>query len=126
MILMKDDLANQIKSVIDNWRDALQSQVDRKDIIAINFGIQKVIDGFELYLSGHKWFDGHDLWLLDKYWTPSKNFITLGKYTSNYERLLVLETLEKVIVDELKQHIKVYDNVIVTVGLADSVYKRLK
>ncbi len=67
---MKKELTNQITKILNTWSNYLHGIANRKDIIAINFGAQKVYDGYQLYLSGHSWFDGHDLWLLDKEWNP--------------------------------------------------------
>jgi len=112
--------------VIKDWSNDLHYLAKRKDIVAINFGAQKIFDGYEFYLSGHKWFDGHDLWLLDEEWNPSKNYVSLGPDSLSHDRLYVLETLEKVIQSELIQSAKIYEKLIVTVGLVDSDYKRLK
>lgn len=123
---MKEELANQITTVISEWRSDLHSLAERTDIVAINFGALKVFDGYVFYLSGHTWFDGHDLWLFGEAWEPSKNYISFGPDSLNLERLYVLETLEKVIKNELIQSPKMYKKLIVTVGLVDSDYKRLK
>lgn len=123
---MKEDLANQIMKVVSDWSSELQGLAEREEIVAINFGAQKVFDGYQFYLSGHTWFDGHDLWLLDEEWNPSKNFVSMGPDSLNHDRLYVLETLEKVIQSELVKSAKIYEKLIVTVGLVDSDYKRLK
>lgn len=123
---MKKDLANQITKILNTWSNDLQGLANRKDIIAINFGAQKVYDGYELYLSGHSWFDGHDLWLLDKVWNPSVKYISLGPDSLNLDRLFVLETLEEIIQNELISSALTYKNLIVTVGLSDGDFKRLK
>jgi len=123
---MKEELANQIMKIVSDWKSDLQGLANREDIIAINFGAQKGFDGYAIYLSGHTWFDGHDLWLLDEEWNPTTNYISLGSETLNIDRLYVLDALEKVIKNELIQTTKFYDKLIVTVGLADSDYKRLK
>lgn len=123
---MKEDLVHQIKKVVDNWENDLRDLVKRKDIIVVNFGAQKVFNGYELYLSGHTWFDGNDLWLLDEEWSPSTNYISLGQDSLNCDRLYVLKTLETIIEAELKQSTNIYKHLIVTIGLVDSDYKRLK
>jgi hypothetical protein len=123
---MKENLINRIMKVINEWSSDIQDLANRQDIVAINFGAQKVFDGYELYLSGHTWFDGHDLWLLDEVWNPSKNYVKLGPDTLNIDRLYVLEALENVIQSELIQPEITFENLIVTVGLVDSDYKRIK
>ncbi|MFN7655479.1 MAG: hypothetical protein ACK5PC_19740 [Cyclobacteriaceae bacterium] len=123
---MKEDLNNQIIKVVNDWSSDLQGLAKREDIVSINFGAQKVFDGYEFYLSGHTWFDGHDLWLLDEEWNPSINYVSIGPDSLRHDRLDVLETLEKVIQNELIQSAKIYEKLIVTVGLSDSDYKRLK
>lgn len=123
---MKDELTAQIMKIVKDWSIDLHSLVKREDIVAINFGAQNVFDGYEFYLSGHTWFDGHDLWLLDEEWNPSKNYVSIGKDSLKYDRLYVLDTLEKVVQSEIIQSAKIYEKLIVTVGLVDSDYKILK
>lgn len=112
--------------IVNEWSSDLQDLAKRKDIIAINFGAQKVDHGYELYLSGHTWFDGHDLWLLDREWNPTSNYVSIGQDTIDLDRHAVLATLENVIQIELQQSAITYEKLIVTIGLVDSDFKRLK
>jgi hypothetical protein len=123
---MKNSVKNKILQIVKDWSKELQNLEINKDIVAINFGAQKVTEGYELYLSGHTWFDGNDLWLMDIAWNPSKNYISLGVDSLNHDRLLIFDTLEKEIKKELIQSARLYDRLIVTVGLSDSDYIRLK
>lgn len=123
---MEKDLANQILKVINIWSFDLQDLATCEDIIAINFGAQYVFDGYELYLSGHTWFDGHDLWLLDKKWNPSTNYVSLGPNSLKLDRLYILDTLENVIQCEIAKSKSIYEKLIVTVGLVNGEYKRIK
>jgi hypothetical protein len=72
---MNAELDNQIKNVVDYWSFDLNAIRNRKDIIAVSFGVQKVFDGYELCLFGHSWYDENGLWYLAEDWFPSKNYI---------------------------------------------------
>ncbi|MCF6404093.1 hypothetical protein L3C95_14460 [Chitinophaga filiformis] len=123
---MIEVIRNRIKKIVSEWNIDLQRLADNKEIIAINFGAQKVYNGFELYLSGHTWYDGYDLWLLDADWSPNNNYISLGIESLKFDRLKILEEYENILKNEISNSKDLYQNFIVVVGLVDSDFKQLK
>lgn len=69
-----------LKNSIKNWlADKLEIGDIPTSVIAINFGIQKVYDGYELYLKGcDEYYEEHDTWLQNEIYEPKDNFINLG------------------------------------------------
>jgi hypothetical protein len=123
---MTETIQHKIIGAIKAWSYDIHDLNNHREIIAISFGIQKVYDGFEVYLSGHSWFDGNDLWLLDEKWKPKQNYISLGQDSLNYDRLEILKIYEKAVYDEIKTQKDLYKNFIVVVSLVDGESKRLK
>ena len=123
---MNEYLKGKIKSSLNSWENDLRYLLNRKDILVIHFGIQKVFDGYEISLTGHTWFDNNDLWLSGEEWSPSIKYISLGHDSLNFERQLVLNTFEILIQDELIKCSIIHNSVIVTVGFVDGNYKRLQ
>jgi len=120
MKLTHKTIQGGIKEVVSNWTHEIEA-LDKQKIVAINFGLQKVWDGFELYLSGHSWYDeDDDLWLLDKDWFPIQNYISLGQGSLQFDRLEMLELYEKIVSDEIKEKKTLYKKLeMVVVGLVD-------
>ncbi|WP_143059255.1 hypothetical protein [Chitinophaga arvensicola] len=116
----------KITTAVKGWNTDLQNLANSKEIIAINFGAQKVYNGFELYLSGHIWYDEHNLWLLDKMWSPDKDYISLGRESLEFDRLIILEEYENILKKEITSSKDLYRDFIVAVGLVDGEIKRLK
>lgn len=109
------------------WTPDIQTLGGQQKIIAINFGFQKVWDGFELYLSGHSWYDDHDSQLIDKEWTPRENYISLGEGSLQFDRLKILEMYEEIVEDQIKREKKLYNKLErIFIGPNDGDPKRLK
>ncbi|MDR6569161.1 hypothetical protein [Chitinophaga ginsengisegetis] len=119
-------IQDKITKVVIEWNLDLQSLANSKEIIVIKFGAQMVYHGFELYLSGYTWYDDHDLWLFDEIWSPNKNYISLGKESLEFDRLIILEEYENILKKEITNSKDLYRDFIVVVGLVDGEIKRLK
>lgn len=123
---MIDVIQKRITTVVRGWKLDLLNLAGDEKIIALNFGAQKVYDGFELYLSGHTWYDGYDLWLHDEQWSPNNNYVSLGEESLAFDRLEILEEYENVLKNEIVESRDLYREFIVVVGLMDGDFKRLK
>lgn len=123
---MIETIQNKIKKAITEWNPNIRDLVNHQEIIVINFGLQKVYDGFELYLSGHSWYDDYDLWVLDEEWTPNYNYIPLGIDSLKFDRLEILEIYTVLLENEIRKSKDLYEKLIVFVGLVDGDPKRLK
>jgi hypothetical protein len=119
---MDQSLHNRLEEILDNWTTELTKVQERPDIIALNFGIQKVWDGFEVYLSGHTWYDNiDDLWMLDDDWTPEKNYVSLGEESLKLERLVLLDEFKKIVDEKVKKSKTAFNQFhAIVVGLSDS------
>lgn len=121
------EIQDRIRDVIIKWTPDIQALSNQKEIIAINFGLQKVWDGFELVLSGHSWYDDHDSWLLDDEWRPKQNYISLGIDSLEFDRLEMLGMYEKIVEDEIKEKKELYNKLHrVVIGPNDGQPKILK
>ena len=59
--------------------DKLECDTIPTEVLAINFGIQKVFDGYEIYQIGcDEYYNDHDTWLLSEIYQPADNFFNLG------------------------------------------------
>lgn len=103
------EIHDRIREIIIQWTPDIQALSNQKEIIALNFGFQKVWDGFELCLSGHSWYDEHDLWLLGEEWSPRQNYISLGKDSLEYDRLEIYGIYRKIVQDEINLNRALYD-----------------
>ncbi|RFS21703.1 hypothetical protein DVR12_13650 [Chitinophaga silvatica] len=121
---MIEVIQNRITNIVSEWNSDLEHLA--KEIIALNFGAQLVDHGFELYLTGHTWYDDYDLWLFDEKWWPSRNYISLGKESLEFDRLIILEEYENILKKEISNSKARYRDLVVVVGLADSDINRLK
>ncbi|MGZ5243363.1 MAG: hypothetical protein ACXWDO_10775 [Bacteroidia bacterium] len=116
-----------MEQAIHIWANELKQNESRTDIIALNFGMQKAFNGFEMYLSGHTWFDNHDLWILDEKWAPANNFISLGRESLQFDRLELLGLYKKTVSEEIKNLKPIFDKFeAIFVGLVDSDPIRIK
>ena len=121
------EIQDRIRAAIIKWTPDIQALCNQEQIIAINFGLQKVWDGFELYLSGHSWYDDHDIWLFGGDWSPKQNYISLGEDSLEFDRQEMLGMYEKIVEDEIKVKKELYSKLeIVVVGLNPEEPKRLK
>ncbi len=77
-------------------------------VIAINFGIQKVNDSYELYLKGcDEYYEEHDTWLLSEIFEPKDNFISLGTKSLNLKETDIYNLYKSEVLNLLKSQ---YDN----------------
>jgi len=76
---------SEVKNKIEQWLvDKLDIDNIPSNVIALNFGIQKVYDEYELYLNGFdEYYQEHDTWLLDVIYEPKDNFVGLGTKSLN-------------------------------------------
>ena len=81
-------IVDDIKVKIRSWIHQLyQNEKIPDDIIALNFGIQKVFDSYQIYQSGHDdYYENHDTWLISEKYSPSINFVGLGKESLTLDR----------------------------------------
>ncbi|RRJ87430.1 hypothetical protein [Flavobacterium macacae] len=71
----------EIRNIIKKWlNDVFQDSAIPKNVLALNFHIQRTHDEFEIYLTGHDDFHHvHDTWLLSEVYEPKANYQGLGK-----------------------------------------------
>ena len=74
-------MTTDVQNKISLWlQDKLNEANFPDDVIAINFGIQKVLDGYEIYQQGcNDFYKDHDTWLQSEIYSPADNFLNLGK-----------------------------------------------
>lgn len=70
----------EIRKSIKNWlNDVFQCSVIPKNVLALNFNIQRTHDEFEIYLTGHDdFYYDNDTWILSEVFEPKANFKGLG------------------------------------------------
>lgn len=119
-------IQDKITRVIIQWKPEIQALAYHQNIIAINFGIQKVSNGFELCLSGHSWYDESGLWYFDEEWKPEKNYVSLGQESLQLDKREIFDIYQTIIQKVLAREKEIYRNLIVIVGLVDGELKRLK
>lgn len=70
----------EIINIIKEWlNDVVQDTSIPKNVLALNFGIQRTHKEFEIYLTGHDdFYHDHDTWLLSEVFEPKVNFRGLG------------------------------------------------
>jgi hypothetical protein len=124
--LTADIIQDKIKEVINQWTPEIRGLKSHQNIIALNFGIQSVFDGFELCLSGHSWYDESGLWYLDEEWNPEKNYISLGQESQELDRLKILDIYQKTVQEAVTGEKEIYRKLIVIVGPVDGEPTRLK
>jgi hypothetical protein len=73
-------MTTEIKDKIWNWlQDKLEFSSLPDNVIALNFRIQKVYDGYELFQEGcDDFYEDHDSWMLSDTYQPLDNFFNLG------------------------------------------------
>lgn len=71
---------SEIKDKIWNWlQDKLEFRTLPDNVVALNFRIQKIYDGYEVFLEGCDYFyEDHDTWMLSNIYEPLDNFFSLG------------------------------------------------
>jgi len=117
-----------INKAIDHWRSEIKRLDGLSSIVALNFGLQKIESGFEIYLEGFSWHDDqNDLWLLDVKWSPADNYISLQKESLKYNRLELLAIYKDIVTNEVTKHAQDYKRFeVVTVALTDGTPIRVK
>jgi len=78
-------MTEEIIAKIKVWlQDKFEFESLPDEVIAINFGIQKVFDGYELYQNGCDDFnEEHETWMLSEVYEPEDNFFNLGVQSLN-------------------------------------------
>jgi len=68
---------------ISTWlNNNLRNEHIPENVIALNFGMQKVFDGYEFYQCGcNEYYENHDTWLLSVVYEPKDNFLNLGLHS---------------------------------------------
>lgn len=124
--MIADIIQENIKEVINQWTPEIRRLKSHQNIIALNFGVQSVFNGFELCLSGHSWYDESGLWYLDEEWNPEKNYTPLGQESQELDRLKILDIYQKTVQETVTREKEIYRKLIVIVGLVGGELMRLK
>ena len=96
-------LNREIDSICINWQDVFARNNTPKNLVALNFGLQKIYDGYEIYLDGYDWFDEQDdIWLLDSIWGPDENFISLSYGFNLFDEAEVFSIYNKNISEKIR------------------------
>ena len=95
---------------IDTWLITnLKSEQIPKNVIALNFGMQKVFDGYEFYQFGYDdYYEEHDTWLLSKVYKPKDNFLSLGPDSLTLLENEMYELYKRAILDLITQNGRMY------------------
>ena len=69
----------EIRNSIKQWlNNVFQDSIIPKNVIALNFHIQRTHDEFEMYLTGHDdFYYDHETWLMDNVYEPMANYVGL-------------------------------------------------
>lgn len=89
----------EIKDKIRNWlHDKLEFSTFPADVIVLNFGIQKVYDGYELYQEGYDdYYEDHDTWMLSNIYKPVNNYFNLGISSLNITETEIFELYKSLV-----------------------------
>jgi len=103
-------MTSETKSKIKSWlHDKLEIEVLPDNVIALNFGIQKVFDGYELYQQGCDDFNKeHDTWLLSEVYTPKDNFFNLGRQSLDDSENKLFEFYKRELTHLINQNSKIF------------------
>jgi hypothetical protein len=79
------NIESKITSEIYNWlSNNFESKIPQ-NIIAINFGIQIIENGFEVYFFGSDFYDENDdIWLQNESYTPLSNYLFIENKNNQY------------------------------------------
>lgn len=75
----------KIRSEINKWlSDNFESKIPQ-NIIAINYGIQIIDNGFEVYFYGSDFYDENDgIWLQNESYSPNNNYLFIENNDNQY------------------------------------------
>jgi hypothetical protein len=98
------DIETKILNTLKGWSERINIPDELPiNIIALNFGIQKVFDGYEIYLEGYEWVDeSSEIWLFDIKWSPDLNYIELGEESLKIDRSEMILKYKEIIEKSIK------------------------
>jgi hypothetical protein len=98
-------MTTEVIAKIKVWlQDKFEIEALPEEVIAINFGIQKVFDGYELYQNGcDDYNEKHDNWMLSEIYEPEDNFYNLGAPSLNLSEADIYKLYKIEVLNTLKQ-----------------------
>jgi hypothetical protein len=84
---------SEMKLQIRTWlKGKLEKDQIPHNVIALNFGMQKVFDGIELYQAGHNTYNAdHTTWMIENVYFPEDNFFNLGQASLDFSLVELYE-----------------------------------
>lgn len=119
-----------MKDKIEKWlQQIVVSECVPTDIVAFNFGIFEVDDGYCIYLIGSKYYDeSDDDWVCSVDYEPKEKYLEITntemdweEFQKNVEKIVSNYILEKGISET-----SFFSGKIVTVGFDDGALERIK
>ncbi|MCR6639850.1 MAG: hypothetical protein NVV82_12945 [Sporocytophaga sp.] len=116
------DIEIKILNTLKGWNELINIPDQFPvDIIALNFGIQRVFDGYEIYLEGYDWVDkSSEIWLFDIKWTPDLNYIKLGEESLKIDRSEMILKYKEIIGMSIKDCSFIYPKSVIIITVCDS------
>ncbi|BDD02927.1 hypothetical protein [Aureibacter tunicatorum] len=118
----KEEEINKLKNTIKQWIIRSNENLTiPNNIIALNYGIQRVCTGYEIYLSGHdEYCEDHDTWLLDSSFEIEESFFSLGGESLKIGRLEMMDIYRNMIIHLINSHQLKYPTNIKVISVCDS------
>lgn len=97
-------LQDEILAILNHWSSIIAADKEfPTNIVALNFGLQKVWDSYELYLEGFTWYeDKDDTWLQFEAWSPAYNFISLSSEFLYMETSDLLKIYKDILTEQIR------------------------